>query len=68
MALIGFEYTHVRRNTGEMRQTSVNYLTGRRKDASGNIEDDQSNWVWSDLPKGTQATLSTIGNGFEFEG
>ncbi len=68
MALIGFEYAHVRRNTGEMRQTSVNYLTGKRKDAKGNIEDDESNWTWSDVPKGTQPTLSTIGNGFEFEG
>ncbi len=68
MALIGFEYSHVRRNTGEMHQTSVNYLTGRRKDAKGSIEDDETNWIWSEVPKGPQTTLSTIGNGFEFEG
>ncbi|WP_379552004.1 hypothetical protein [Qipengyuania sp. DGS5-3] len=68
MALIGFDMTHVRRNTGEMTQTSINYLTGRRKDAKGSIEDDETRWQWSDVPDGFKPTLGSIGNGFEFEG
>ncbi len=68
MELIGFERSYVHRASGEMRQTSVNYLTKRRKDAQGNIEDDEMEWRWSDLPKATSHALGSIGNGFDFEG
>ncbi|NJO13961.1 MAG: hypothetical protein HC870_01840 [Rhizobiales bacterium] len=49
MALIGFESNHVHRGSGEMQQTSVNYLTGKRKDASGSISDDETDWRWSNI-------------------
>ncbi|MEO9462320.1 MAG: hypothetical protein ABJ242_06250 [Marinomonas sp.] len=68
MALIGFEMTYVHRASGEMNQTSVNYLSGKRKDSKGNIADSEENWKWSKVPKGTAHTLGSIGNGFEFEG
>ncbi|QUL38102.1 hypothetical protein [Erythrobacter sp. JK5] len=68
MALIGFEANYVHRGSGEMRQASVNYLTGRRKDAAGSIADDQSDWHWSDIAPDNRPTLDSIGNGFEFEG
>ncbi len=68
MALIGFEMSHVQRNTGEMRQSSVNYLSKRRRDSEGKISDSKANWKWSDIPKGTAHTLGSLGNGFAFEG
>ncbi|WP_114521804.1 hypothetical protein [Altererythrobacter sp. ZODW24] len=68
MALIGFDMSYVHRGSGEMQQASVNYLTGRRQDSSGNISDDEPNWVWSDLPEGYKPKLGDIGNGFDFEG
>lgn len=68
MALIGYESNEVRRNTGEMRQTSVNYLSRKRKDAVGNIEDedDETDWKWSDVPRSQRYTLGSIGNGYDF--
>ena len=68
MALIGFEMSYVHRASGEINQTSVNYLSGKRKDSKGNISDDEPNWKWSDVPKGTAHMLGSIGNAFEFEG
>ena len=66
-ALAGFESSDVHRGSGGMRRTSVNYLTGRRKDAIGNITEDTDDWKWSDLPKDAKTALGSIGNGFEFE-
>lgn len=66
MALIGYDDQSVHRGSGDVQQTSVNYLTGKRKDAKGSISDDQQNWVWSDVNKGSAPVLDTVGNGFEF--
>lgn len=69
MALIGFDGVELKRNTGDIYQLSINYLTGKRKDAEGNIaDDDETDWKWSDLPKGTAHALGSIGNAFEFDG
>ncbi|MGB7407825.1 MAG: hypothetical protein WA908_04915 [Pontixanthobacter sp.] len=68
MALIGFDMTHVHRGSGVLRQTSVNYLTGKRKDADGSIEDDTTEWRWSDISPDHRPVMSEIGNGFRFEG
>lgn len=68
MALIGFDKNYVHRGSGEMRQTSINYLSKRRKDAEGSISDDETKWRWSDVPKDTAHSLGSIGNGFEFDG
>ncbi|MEL6529317.1 MAG: hypothetical protein AAFQ27_05105 [Pseudomonadota bacterium] len=68
MALIGFESSHVHRGSGEIEMVSVNYLTGRRKDAKGNISDDETHWRWRDVQKGNRPVLGSIGNGFDFEG
>ncbi len=69
MALIGFDLNEVHRASGRMKQTSVNYLTGRRQDTVGSIEDEgEPVWQWSDLPRTHRPTLSDIGDGFEFEG
>lgn len=66
-ALIGYEYNSVRRNTGEANAISINFLTGRRKDSSGNISTDVTNDSWSNIPANTRPNLGEIGNGFEFE-
>ena len=68
MALIGFERSNMHRASGDIRHTSINYLNRRRKDSSGNIEDAGPKWRWSDVPKGSNPTLRSIGNGFEFKG
>lgn len=68
MALIGFDMARTHRASGEMRQTSVNYLSGRRQDSLGNIEDSGPEWQWSDLPITRRPKLGDIGNGFDFEG
>ena len=68
MALIGFDMTEVHRGSGEMQQTSVNYLTGKRQDGAGSIEDSETDWRWSDLPANYRPVLEQIGNGFEFAG
>lgn len=67
MALIGYDANLVHRGSGEMKQTSVNYLSGKRKDAEGTISDETGKWVWSDMPKRPSPILGKIGDGFMFE-
>ncbi|MGB3739892.1 MAG: hypothetical protein WA948_11150 [Pontixanthobacter sp.] len=68
MALIGFDIRNIRRNTGELRATSIDYRTGRRKHAQGSIQDDELQWRWTELPRVTPPTLNAIGDGFAFVG
>ena len=67
MSLIGYDATMTHRASGEMKQVSVNYLTGKRQDAEGLISDSTTNWVWSDMPKRPSPILGKIGDGFMFE-
>jgi hypothetical protein len=68
MVLIGFDMAYVHRASGEMKQTSINYLTGKRQDSIGNISDSAPEWIWTDLPSKARLRLGEIGNGFDFEG
>ena len=67
MPLIGYDATLTHRASGEMKQVSVNYLTGKRQDAEGSISDETTNWVWSDMPKRPSPILGKIGDGYMFE-
>lgn len=68
MQLIGFDKNYVHRGSGEMSQASVNYLSCKRKDSAGSIEDDKLDWKWRKLPKCKPPKMGEIGNGFDFEG
>lgn len=67
MALIGFDRFDVHRGSGETQRVSANYLTGKRKDAKGNIADDTDDWRWSDLRPGNRPVMGEVGNAFTFE-
>lgn len=68
LELIGHDYNEVRRNTGEMVERSVNFLTRRVStvnttiDAEGTVEP-----VWTTLPAGPLLTLEQIGDGLAFD-
>lgn len=68
LELIGHDSTEVRRNTGEMVERSVNFLTRRVStvnttiDAEGTVEP-----VWTALPAGPLLTLKQVGDGLAFD-
>lgn len=69
LRLIGYDRTDIQRNSGEMEKVSVNYLSGRRSDAKGRIDDDPKRLktVWSAAPAGAGPTIEAIGDGLEFD-
>lgn len=62
-----FDYSNVRRNTGAMSRLSVNYLIGRAKIATGNIESDREAVRWVRLRSPHGPTLDWIGDGPAFD-
>jgi hypothetical protein len=64
--LIGYDHTNTQRNTGEVTEVSVNFLTGRRSDGTGAIDSDEMRKVWSRTPVGP-LPLDQVGDGFLFE-
>ncbi len=68
MALIGYDYHEVKRNTGGTTTISVNYLTHRRSDATGRIDLDEEDTRWSRIPTTDRPVLADVDNlYFEFE-
>jgi hypothetical protein len=67
LRLIGFDYTNVQRNSGEMETLSVNYLTRRARIGEGSISDDDLKTRWSTIPARTLLTIDEVGNGMEFD-
>lgn len=66
LRLIGFDYSNVKRNTGAMGLLSVNYLTGRAKITTGNIESDREKVRWTRL-RGRAPTIGEVGDGLMFD-
>lgn len=66
LRLIGYDRSTVTRNTGAMRELSVNYLAGRMSRGEGSIESDTMKTVWSKAPR-RGPTLTQIGDGLEFD-
>jgi hypothetical protein len=64
--LIGFDRDNVHRGSGETREVSINYLTGRKLVKTGKIESDRQASRWSTIPKAPLIDLTAIGNGLEF--
>lgn len=65
--LIGHDRSSTRRNTGEMLDISVNYLTGKARIANGSIESDDEDVVWRRVSARTLHCLADIGDGFDFD-
>lgn len=65
--LIGFDYSNVRRNTGDMTVVSINYLTGRVKITTGNVGTDLDKVRWTKLHNRRAPTLDGIGDGLMFD-
>lgn len=66
LELIGYDRTTVTRNTGALRELSVNYLTGRMSRSEGSIENDEVKKVWAKAPR-RPASIDAIGDGLDFD-
>ncbi|MET3821554.1 hypothetical protein ACVK00_000463 [Burkholderia sp. PvR073] len=64
--LIGYDNFSVMRNTGAVRNLSVNYSTGKVKISIGNASDDRERTRWVKLHTQRRWTLDQVGDGFEF--
>lgn len=68
LELIGHDYNEVRRNTGEMVQRSVNFLTRRVSTVNTRVDDEgEPEPVWTTLPPGPPLTLKQVGDGLAFD-
>jgi hypothetical protein len=65
--LIGFERRTLQRNSGEVSEVSINYLTGKASIGTGTIEDDKLNVKWRKLRKQRLILIDEIADGLEFE-
>lgn len=67
LRLIGFDYSNVARNTGGSSLLSINYLTGRVKISTGNIDTDREKVRWTTLRSRRAPTIGEIGDGLMFD-
>lgn len=65
--LIGLDMGEMKRNTGETKDTSINFLTGRVKNATGSIEHDAQKVSWSTLAGRRVVRLADVGDGLDFD-
>lgn len=67
LRLIGYDWDNVRRNTGDTREISINFLTRRMRTATGSIENDEQQVRWSRIPDRPLPTLDEIGDGLDYD-
>jgi hypothetical protein len=67
LVLVGFDRTDLNRASGEMSETSVNFLSGRRSDSRGDMSSDAKSTKWSVLPKRPLTSLGFMGDAFSFD-
>ncbi len=65
--LIGYSDTVVRRSTGELTTTSVNFVTREVETTIGTIENDTVQTKTSKLKPGPAITMDSIGESFRFD-
>lgn len=65
--LIGYDNYYVHRGSGELKTTSINYLTRRKKSQNGSIEDAHVPEVWSKISRKPSILFDNIGDGFDFD-
>jgi len=67
IALVGYDRMDVNRASGELTETSVNFLTGQQQTSTGNISSDKKVTKMKLLPRRTLTTLGFIGDAFSFD-
>ncbi|MFK7843084.1 MAG: hypothetical protein AB8B54_12535 [Sphingorhabdus sp.] len=67
LRLIGYDNYYVHRGSGELKTTSINYLTRRKKSQNGSIEDTHVPEVWSKISRKPLILFDNIGDGFDFD-
>lgn len=69
LEMIGYDRNETQRNTGETRNVSINYSTGKVRVATGTIESDtdQDKVEWKSLPDRRRLSIDEIGDGLEFD-
>jgi hypothetical protein len=65
--LIGYDSSSTQRNSGEVEQVSINYLTGKVQISTGTISDDKLKDKWRKIPKKKLLLLEEIGDGLAFD-
>ena len=65
--LIGYDFSNARRNTGEFKSLSINFLTRRAKTTLGNLSSDDESVRWSRLRPAPLPTLDEIGDGLAYD-
>lgn len=64
--MIGYDRTSTQRNSGETRDVSINYVSGRMKITTGTISGSGERSVWRQAP-GRAMPLDQIGDGLDFD-
>ena len=64
--MIGYDRTSTQRNSGETRDVSINYVSGRMKITTGTISGRGERSVWRQAP-GRGLPLDQIGDGLDFD-
>lgn len=67
LRLIGWDYSHVARNSGETATISINYLTRRVKTETGRIDADRSSTHWSAIREAPLLTVDQVGDALAFD-
>jgi hypothetical protein len=69
--LIGYDSTETKRNTGEMSEVSVNYLTRKMKLTKGTVENDETDVArktsWKTVRAPGLLCLDAVGDGLDFK-
>jgi hypothetical protein len=64
---VGYDRHETRRNSGEVTDTSVNFLSHKMKTTTGNIEDDHTKINWKPYNGKANICIDTIGDGWEYD-
>ncbi|MDE2458721.1 MAG: hypothetical protein KGL20_05750 [Rhodospirillales bacterium] len=67
IVLVGYDSSTVERNSGEMDGVSADYLTGRVKTTTGQIDSNAETVSWSRLKPHALLRLQQLGDGLLFD-
>jgi hypothetical protein len=67
LRLIGYDFSNMKRNTGEFTAVSINYLTGRAKLTRGRMDEDRETVRWVPLHNRSPVTIWSVGDGLMFD-
>jgi hypothetical protein len=67
LRLIGYDFSNMKRNTGDFSGVSINYLTGRAKLTRGRMDSDRETVRWVTLHSRRPLTIWSVGDGLAFD-